>query len=139
MTNELIFLLRKSIKHWWYTAILVEVVRAREPNTLLRSLRACPNYYYYYYYYYYYHYIFFRFSHLGLFAGFFFRSRHNCRSMIKLCLPQSICGDNTPLICCSLCYHSCQGLLMSLLFQVYQSLEPYAKHQGVAPWQRTMD
>ena len=54
MTNELIFLLRMSIKHWWYTAILVEVVRSREPNTLLRSLRASPNYYYYCYYYYYY-------------------------------------------------------------------------------------
>ena len=53
MTNELVFLLRMSIKHWWYTAILVEVVRSREPNTLLRSLRASPNYYYYYYYYYY--------------------------------------------------------------------------------------
>ena len=47
MTNELIFLLR-SIKHWWYTAILVEVVRSRESNTLFRSSRASPHYYYYY-------------------------------------------------------------------------------------------
>ena len=49
MTNELIFLLR-SIKHWWYTAILVEVVRSRESNTLFRSSRASPYYYHYYYY-----------------------------------------------------------------------------------------